>query len=103
MAGDPFRPLFVLLGQSFKKPDHAGEIDLRTLKQQQSRQIGHSLLLQAELQREQLVHHPLAKHTPTWQTRMQQTRPMRPHGPGQAIVTDHPSTAAQPDSLDRVQ
>jgi len=103
MAGDPFRPLFVLLGQSFKKPEHAGGIDLRTLKQQQSHRIGLGLLLPAEVQREQLVHDPLAKHTPTWQTRMQQTRPMRPHGPGQAIVADHPSTAVRPDSPDRVQ
>ena len=42
------------------------------------------------------------KHSPTWQTRAPQTRPTRPHGPGQAIVADHPSTAAQPDSRDQV-
>ena len=42
-----FYPTLVFLRESFDEPDHAGGIDLRTLKQQQSRQIGRSLLLQA--------------------------------------------------------
>jgi hypothetical protein len=32
MAGDPFHPLFVFLGQSFEKSDHTGGVDLRPLE-----------------------------------------------------------------------
>lgn len=62
MRREPFHPTLVFLREPFEKPDHAGGINLCPLKQLQSRQIGLSLLLPAELEGEQfdtkLFHHP---------------------------------------------
>ena len=49
MRRKPLHPAFVFFRKPFEKRDHPRGINLRPLQQQQSRQIGISLLLSTEL------------------------------------------------------